>query len=363
VEPDSLDILVAGCGANQAAFLAMKNPDSRVIGIDLSAASLAHEQYLVDKHGIRNLELHQLNLEQASSLGQSFDLIVSSGVLHHLPDPDAGLRALGQVLRPHGAIFLMLYGLYPRVGVHMLQEAFRVIGLQQNAEGVAMVRHALSQVVPRWHHITRYKDPDRGFDAGLVDTFLHARERAYTVPDIFQMITESQLKFQSWGDNFDYSLSRIIPDQQDPLRQAIEKLPMDDQWRCVELIGQSHARHFVVVCRPDRPEADYALNFAGDAWLDYVPSVRSDLKILGERLARPGEDAIVRSLTFSRVGHRVELNAFEGTLFRKIDGQRTIAELLGNETYDDETSLQRVQNAQAFFQRMSDWDHFFFEIP
>ena len=46
VEPDELDMLIAGCGANQAAYLAMKNPSSRVVGIDLSAASLAHEQYL-----------------------------------------------------------------------------------------------------------------------------------------------------------------------------------------------------------------------------------------------------------------------------------------------------------------------------
>lgn len=363
VEPDDLNILIAGCGANQAAFLAMKNPASRVVGIDLSAASLAHEQYLKEKHDIQNLELHQLSLEDASSMGESFDLIVSSGVLHHLPDPNAGLRALGEVLRPHGVIFVMLYGLYPRVGVHMLQEAFRVMGLQQDADGVAMVKHTLSHVAPPWHHITRYNDPDRGFDAGLVDTFLHAREKAYTVSDILHMVSESQLKFQSWADTYDYSLARLIPDRQDPLREAIATLPLADQWRCAELIGQSFARHFFLVCHPDRPDADYTLDFTGDAWLEYVPIRRSEVKILGERLARPGEDAIVRSLTFSRVRHRVELDAFEGTLFRQIDGQHTINQLLANEQRDPETSRQRVEKARAFFQEMADLGHLFFEIP
>jgi hypothetical protein len=87
------------------------------------------------------------------------------------------------------------------------------------------------------------------------------------------------------------------------------------------------------------------------------------VKILGERLARPGEDAIVRSLTFSRVGHRVELDAFKGTLFRQIDGQRTINELLNNEQRDAATSLQRVEKARMFFQEMAELDHLLFEIP
>src|SRR4051794_34987695 len=60
VEPDSLDILIAGCGANQAAYYAFMNPDSRVVGIDVSKASLEHEKYLKQKHELHNLELHRL---------------------------------------------------------------------------------------------------------------------------------------------------------------------------------------------------------------------------------------------------------------------------------------------------------------
>ena len=46
VEPDDLDILIAGCGANQAAYYALTNPASQVVGIDISEASLAHEKFL-----------------------------------------------------------------------------------------------------------------------------------------------------------------------------------------------------------------------------------------------------------------------------------------------------------------------------
>jgi SAM-dependent methyltransferase len=366
VEPEDLDILIAGCGSNQAAFIALRNPEARVVGIDLSLASLAHEQYLKEKHELHNLELHQLELEQAASLGRSFDLIISSGVLHHLPDPAAGLRALGDVLRPHGVISLMLYGYYPRVGVHMLQEAFRLIGLKQDAAAVHLVRHTLEHIVPPWHHVQSYakRDRDQAFDAGLVDTYLHARERAYTVADVLQLIEESHLKFQGWLDNLDYSIAYRIRNPNDPLRQKIEALPLIDQWRCVELLGQALARQFVLVCHRDRPESDYAINFDGDEWLDYVPSLRTGLESISYESAEPNAGSAPTSLVATtRYGHRTEFSAFESGLFARIDGKRTILEILDEEGLDASNALQRVRDAREFFQRMADLDHFLYQIP
>src|SRR6478672_383599 len=52
----SLKILVAGCGTVQAAYAAYMNPDDEVVGIDLSEASLAHERFLQERHGLENLQ-------------------------------------------------------------------------------------------------------------------------------------------------------------------------------------------------------------------------------------------------------------------------------------------------------------------
>jgi len=144
IEPDDLSILVAGCGTNQAAHYAFTNPNSQVLGIDISTTSLEHEAYLKQKHQLDNLNLLHMSLGQIGSLGRSFDLIVSTGVLHHLPDAGAGLRSLRDVLRPHGVMSLMVYGRYPRVGVYMMQEAFRMLGLKQDAEGIGMVKQAIN---------------------------------------------------------------------------------------------------------------------------------------------------------------------------------------------------------------------------
>src|SRR5437763_1128264 len=78
-----LDILIAGCGTYQAAVFAFMNRAANVVAIDVSRSALDHQQYLKDKHGLENLQLHLLPIEEVSALRSDFDLIVSSGVLHH----------------------------------------------------------------------------------------------------------------------------------------------------------------------------------------------------------------------------------------------------------------------------------------
>jgi SAM-dependent methyltransferase len=85
--------LVAGCWTSQAAIHALREPDAHVTAIDISETSLRHTRELQRKCGLRNLDLHRLAIEDVGELGRTFDQIVCTGVLHHLPDPDEGLRS------------------------------------------------------------------------------------------------------------------------------------------------------------------------------------------------------------------------------------------------------------------------------
>ena len=115
-------ILIAGCGTSQAAKHALRWPATQVTGIDVSATSVQCTQELKRKYDLNNLHVYQLAIERVTDLGMSFDQIVCTGVLHHLPDPDAGLSALCNVLKPGGAMHLMVYAPYGRAGIYMLQE-------------------------------------------------------------------------------------------------------------------------------------------------------------------------------------------------------------------------------------------------
>jgi len=128
------EILIAGCGTSQAARYALREPDARITAIDISDTSLRYTRDLQRKYNLENLELHQLPIERIREIGRSFDLVVCTGVLHHLLDPDQGLRALRDVLRPGGAMRLMVYARYGRAGIYMMQEYCRLLGISASAE-------------------------------------------------------------------------------------------------------------------------------------------------------------------------------------------------------------------------------------
>ena len=133
--------MIAGCGTSQAAKHALRWPAARVTGIDFSATSVRHTEELKQKYELDNLEVHQLPLTEVGELGATFDQIVCTGVLHHLPDPDAGLAALRDVLAPGGVMHLMLYAPYGRTGVYMLQEFCRRLGIEADRRRNPGARH------------------------------------------------------------------------------------------------------------------------------------------------------------------------------------------------------------------------------
>src|SRR5208337_2037784 len=127
-------ILIAGCGTSQAAKHALRWPAAQVVGIDFSATSVRCTEELKRKYNLNNLQVHQLPIERVNELGMTFEQIVCTGVLHHLADPDTGLGALRGVLKPDGAMHLMLYAPYGRTGIYLLQEFCRRVGIHATDE-------------------------------------------------------------------------------------------------------------------------------------------------------------------------------------------------------------------------------------
>jgi 2-polyprenyl-3-methyl-5-hydroxy-6-metoxy-1,4-benzoquinol methylase len=193
------EILVAGCGTSQAAIHALREPGANVTAIDISETSLRHTRELRQKYGLRNLDLHQLAIEEVGKLGRTFDQIVCTGVLHHLPDPDVGLRSLRNVLAPNGAMQLMVYATYGRAGIYMMQEYCRLLGVgtaETELRDLGATIGALSPDHPIAGVARRAKD-FRNPDA-LADALLHPQDRAYTVLQLYAWLERCGLSFGRW---------------------------------------------------------------------------------------------------------------------------------------------------------------------
>ncbi len=337
-----LQMLVAGCGTNQAAVFAYTNPQTRVTAIDVSQPSLDHHRHLKEKYGLRNLELHLLPIEEVGTLGLDFDLIVSTGVLHHLADPLVGMKSLAACLRRDAVIAVMLYARYGRIGVEMLQGVFRDLGLAQDEPSLAVVKAAIA-ALPQDHPLRSYLSvaPDLKFDAGLVDTFLHGRDRSYTVADCLDLVASAGLVFQDWFLKSSYEPAA----GGDPFLTAVAALPREQRWAVMERVNHRNACHFFTACRPERPVETYRIEFTTDRWLDAVPVFRYRCGLDGEKIFRPGWSTA--------------LSPEQLALVRLIDGRRTIREIMAaaaSPAQADGNSTERKPFAQALFESLVNRD-------
>lgn len=304
-QPD-MDILIAGCGTNQAAVFAYTNRAAKVVAIDVSEPSLEHTRYLKQKYSLKNLEVELLPIEEVPTLERRFDLIISTGVLHHLADPAAGMKALSEVLKPDGVAAIMLYARNGRVGVELMQAVFRDMGLRQDEESLQMVKAAVGSLAPS-HPLRDYMSiaNDLQFDAGMVDTFLHGRDRSYTVDDCIELVEGAGLVFQDWFLKTSYYPSTLT-DPDNVFYAALNTLPDRQKWANMERVKTLNACHFFLACRPERPERTYRIDFTAPDAPNYVPLLRLRCSLQGQEISRPGWNLRLdpTHLAFAPVGRR-----------------------------------------------------------
>jgi SAM-dependent methyltransferase len=267
---ESLSILVAGCGTSQAARHALRNPKDRVVGIDLSPTCIRHTEKLKRKYRLDNLEVRQLPVEHAPELEGPFDKIICTGVLHHLPDLDEGLRALRDVLKPEGTMYLMVYAAYGRHGINLLQKYARLLKVGVTDAEITDFANML-MALPLDHLLAQLlgDSPDFRTKAGLADALHNPLDRAYTIPQLFEWIAGAGLRFRRWVRQAPY-LPQCGAFAETPHVDRLTTLPEIEQFAAMELLRSTMLRHSLIVYRGDTPENPMPV-FNGDGWLNYVP--------------------------------------------------------------------------------------------
>jgi SAM-dependent methyltransferase len=349
---DDRSILVAGCGTTQAAHYALRWPRAQVIGIDVSAESLAFTQGLKRKHTLANLEVRQLAVERVAELGQCFAHVVCTGVLHHLPDPDAGLRALHDVLEPAGALNVMVYAPYGRAGIYMLQDYCRRLGVGATESEIRDLAASLKALPPD-HPLAPLlrNSPDFADKAGLADALLHPRDRSYSVPQLLDFIDRAGLTFGRWVRQAPYLPCCGAP-ASTPHQSRLVGLTTEAQYAAIELFRGTMVRHAFVAYRKDRPAQGASVNFDGETWLGYKPIRLPDTVTVRDRLP-PGAVAVLINRNHTYTDLYLPIDARQERLLAAINGERTIAEICRE---PGDRNL-----ARAFFQQLWWWDQVVFD--
>jgi SAM-dependent methyltransferase len=355
----NLQVLVAGCGTAQAARHALRRPDSHVVGIDVSAASLGHTDTLKRKHGLSNLELARLSIERAAELGRLFDLIICTGVLHHLPDPAEGLAALRGVLAPDGAIHLMVYGTYGRAGVALLQEYCRRLGVGATDQEIRDLAFTLT-ALPRSHPLARLlaESPDFQSKDALADALLNPQERAFSVPQLLDLIESEGLRFGRWVRQAPY-LPQCSGLAATPHAGRLAALPVKEQYAALELFRGTMLRHSLIAYRDDTPGNGGFPRFEGEEWLGYVPIRLPETVCRRERLPA-GAAAVLINQAHENHDLFLPIDSEQLRLHEAIDGKTAITGLLERVAGRKEKPGLR-ERARFFYRQLWFYDQVVFD--
>ncbi|WP_296416467.1 bifunctional 2-polyprenyl-6-hydroxyphenol methylase/3-demethylubiquinol 3-O-methyltransferase UbiG [Vulcanococcus sp. DEBay_Sum29NL08_54] len=234
---EPLRILDAGCGTGVSTdYLAHLNPGAEILAVDISPGTLEVARERCRRSGA--LDRAQVRIENRSLLelaGEGpFDYINSVGVLHHLRQPEAGLKALAALLKPGALLHLFLYADGGRWEIHRTQRALTAMGVGTGADGLRLGRQLFTELPEhnrlRRHHEQRWAI-DCAADANFADMYLHPQETSYNLERLMAFVASADLDFAGFSNPEVWDPARLLKGE---LLERAQALPPEAQWRLVE---------------------------------------------------------------------------------------------------------------------------------
>ncbi len=226
-------ILVAGGGSGDgliqiAQVLTDANRPYEITYLDLSVSARKIAKRRAKIRELKNITFVTGSLLDAAEYG-TFDYIDCCGVLHHLPDLQAGFNALANALAPKGGLGFMVYAPYGRSGVYPLQQALGELSAGMTPQNRLAFGKSVFQNIPQNHQFMRNDlvGDHNASDAGFYDLLLHSQDVSLTVREVTGLIQIAGLELASFTQPAMYSLDGLLPPD--------FKLPDD-----IDAIGQMH---------------------------------------------------------------------------------------------------------------------------
>ncbi len=340
--------LVAGGGTGDAAvMLAQQLADvgeaGEVVYLDLSTAARKTAEARAEVRGLTNIAFRTGSLLELPDLGLGrFDYIDCCGVLHHLEDPPAGLAALAAMLAEDGGIGLMVYAPYGRNGVYPLQDMLRQLaGDLPLAERVALAKRLIAGL-PETNGFRRnpFLGDHRLGDAELVDLLLHARDRAYTVPALIELVAGAGLTPLALVEPARYRPESYL--SAPAVLKRLAGLGWLERAAFAERLAGNVKKHVLYAARTGTPETRVAAPEDPEA----VPLL-FDLE--GPALARAVQRDLTLKAEFDGLALRFALPRLAPAILQRIDGQRPLGAI-----FDELQGLDAGLDWPAFLAQFCD---------
>jgi SAM-dependent methyltransferase len=177
--PANARILEVGCGTGQMS-LYLAREDRVVVGADLTRESLLLGAAAARRFGLNQVQFIETDLHCPGLRAGAFDVVYSSGVLHHTPDPRAAFAKIARLARPGGMIVLGLYNAYARIPLRLRRLVARMSGYR---------------LIPFDPVLRDRKNEPARREAWLRDQYQHPEEHRHTLAEVQGWFRENGVEY------------------------------------------------------------------------------------------------------------------------------------------------------------------------
>ena len=209
--PGDARIVEIGCGTGQMS-LYLARAHRIVIGADLTRASLKLGADAARRFGLSQVQFIETDLHHPGLRAGVFDVVYSSGVLHHTPDPSAAFANIVRLARPGGMIVVGVYNAFARMPLRARRFVARLSGYR---------------FIPCDPVLSDRENEPKRRAAWLRDQYQHPEEHRHTLAEV-----------QSWFAANDVEYVRAYPSA--VLGEQSEELfaSAADNWRIEGWLAQ-----------------------------------------------------------------------------------------------------------------------------
>jgi len=169
-------VLECGCGTGQLShFLQLNN--NHTLGIDLSLASLGLAVEHKHRNQLERASFCQMNIFDLAIKDNSFDVVISHGVLHHTFDARRAFASIARKCKPGGIIMVGLYNRPARLPTWLRSKVIRFAG-------------------PRLDYVVRNRIRDtRKAEVWIKDQYFNPHETWHTIGEVMGWFKENGIEF------------------------------------------------------------------------------------------------------------------------------------------------------------------------
>jgi hypothetical protein len=209
----------------------------------------------------------------------------------------------------------------------MLQEYCRRLGVGASDQDIRDLALTLT-ALPRSHPLARLlaESPDFRSKDALADALLNPQERAYSVPQLLDLIESEGLRFGRWVRQAPY-LPQCSGLAATPHAGRLAALPVKEQYAALELFRGTMLRHSLIAYRDHDPGDGGFPRFEGEDWLKYVPIRLPETACRRDRLPA-GAAAVLINQAHDDHELFLPIDAEQLRLYEAIDAKTTITGLL-----------------------------------